>query len=539
MFFSYGRLPIRSCWVVNGKTCGLIHRCSFTVGLLTRDTIQTMRNHANAARSHWTLQRYALLAFVFCVACRSDRPDPSPKNQASTAPPAVTPATPAPPAAETGTQTDDSKPQRSLSRAELEQLLDAWLKAQDDGDFAAYEALYTPEMRGVKRVGDRETRMDRAQWMKDRARMFRRKMEVEAHSITFRSLMATAVIEFTQVFQSGKFMDSGTKRMMVTMHEGTPRIMYEEMLHSEIVGLTATFKDLAYVAFRIGDATYVVLQTKAEPSWGKGSFALEGTPETDTAYAQAVDVGAVPDAQSWLGTALRVYDDAGLGCRTNIAELKVLLVADEYTLDEEEEKRIQALSEQEATDARARAILRDEPAMLVGKLSTCAGVIAMPDTLPEPTFYLPLTNEPALEQAAIAETQALPKYKALQAEWEKRWRGLSDDSDPTDQPGDWGGKAAVHLFGAANGQRFAIVRYGNPGLEAEMPDLLLTLFRIDAGGALTLHRTASDSLHPTLLLDVNADGTPEILSHDALYGVGAYGLFLIQEVHRAYNGCSC
>jgi hypothetical protein len=55
---------------------------------------------------------------------------------------------------------------------------EGWLKAQNDGDFAAYSALYAAEFTGVRRSGPEKRHFDRDGWLKDRARMFKAKMKV-------------------------------------------------------------------------------------------------------------------------------------------------------------------------------------------------------------------------------------------------------------------------------------------------------------------------------------------------------------------------
>ena len=50
----------------------------------------------------------------------------------------------------------------------VQAVIDAWLAAQNGGDFAAYQALYADKMEGVKRVGPRTWRFDRKGWLADR-----------------------------------------------------------------------------------------------------------------------------------------------------------------------------------------------------------------------------------------------------------------------------------------------------------------------------------------------------------------------------------
>ena len=64
--------------------------------------------------------------------------------------------------------------------AEARALLDAWLAAQNQGRFDAYEKLYDASFEGIRRTGDKTVTLDRAKWMKDRKRMFGKKLHVEA-----------------------------------------------------------------------------------------------------------------------------------------------------------------------------------------------------------------------------------------------------------------------------------------------------------------------------------------------------------------------
>jgi hypothetical protein len=66
---------------------------------------------------------------------------------------------------------------------EARALVDGWLAAQNQGDFAAYEKLYAKKMTGVRRSRSRAVSLDRAGWMKDRQRMFQKPMKVAASDV--------------------------------------------------------------------------------------------------------------------------------------------------------------------------------------------------------------------------------------------------------------------------------------------------------------------------------------------------------------------
>jgi hypothetical protein len=472
------------------------------------------------------------------ASCSGDQPKPAPRVAEAS-------AVPAPAKLEDTAANEARKPahERSLSRLELQQLLDTWLEAQNEGDFATYQSLYTPHMRGVKRVGEREYRMDHAQWMRDRERMFKKKMEVEAHTVRFHGGMATAVLEFVQVFHSGKFMDSGTKRLVIIMHDGEPRIMSEEMLSSDVLITKAAFEDRVYLTFPVGDATYVAIQERADPSWGSGKFTIEGT-ESPEPYVQSVDAARAQSEEQWLNTSVRVYDENGAACDATVTELKLMLLVDTYEIhDEAEAARIDALGKGDKVQAIAQLIIRDEPPMLVGRLSTCRGVLATRPDEPAPTFFLRQDLEPAITRAVITATKAHARYQALQKAWEVIWRAEGENGQPPEEPaGEWATEGEVILFGASPGPRFATFRCGNQGGEALMQDVLFALYRVESDGALTLLRMSSQTTAPERLVDVNVDGVPEIIGSEgvrSLYDVSSYGLSLIKLVPYIYNGCTC
>ncbi len=124
-----------------------------------------------------------------------------------------------------------------IAESEVRDLLHAWLAAQNDGVPQAYNTLYAKRFFGIKRASGRTYHFDRAGWLKDRGRMFRRKMQVQADDVSISTASArTAVLRFTQTWASGSFKDRGPKQLVVVREGGALRIAREEMLASERVG---------------------------------------------------------------------------------------------------------------------------------------------------------------------------------------------------------------------------------------------------------------------------------------------------------------
>ena len=111
-------------------------------------------------------------------------------------------------------------------------LLDRWLQAQNDGDFALYQSLYATPFVGVRRSGTRKVELDRAGWLKDRARMFKKKMTVTADEIDVRTAGAVTTLRFRQTWRSASWGDVGHKELQVVSEAGAPRIAREEQLDS-------------------------------------------------------------------------------------------------------------------------------------------------------------------------------------------------------------------------------------------------------------------------------------------------------------------
>jgi ketosteroid isomerase-like protein len=123
------------------------------------------------------------------------------------------------------------------------ELIERWLAAQNSGDFAAYSALYADDFRGTRRSGQRTVELDRAGWLKDRARMFQKPMQVQAsHIVVFEDLVdhRTMTANFDQSWQSGRYHDLGPKRMTIVNRDGVLSITREELTSSFVTSLPAT-----------------------------------------------------------------------------------------------------------------------------------------------------------------------------------------------------------------------------------------------------------------------------------------------------------
>ena len=120
-----------------------------------------------------------------------------------------------------------------------------WLRAQNEGDFAAYSALYAPCFHGLRRSGDGAVVLDYEGWLRDRERMFKKKMKVNATDIRVASAGTLASATFVQEFSSGTYADRGRKGDSTSPRSGgAPSIASEELLESERLPAKAGHKSL-------------------------------------------------------------------------------------------------------------------------------------------------------------------------------------------------------------------------------------------------------------------------------------------------------
>lgn len=122
---------------------------------------------------------------------------------------------------------------RAESKA-AEAIVVRWLVAQNEGNFAAYQALYAQSFTGTKRVGKLAKTFDRDGWIKDRKAMFKNKMKVTATPLEVSRDGAALVVTVLQHFEQGQFADVGEKRLVLDLRAAAGPILSEEMLASRV-----------------------------------------------------------------------------------------------------------------------------------------------------------------------------------------------------------------------------------------------------------------------------------------------------------------
>jgi hypothetical protein len=140
-----------------------------------------------------------------------------------------------------------AKPTPEAERRDVEALiravLDRWVAAQTQGDFATYAQLYDQKhFRGVKRTkGGNVARLDWAGWNADRARMFEKgRMTVAAEEVTIQTWLdrgatlrpGVCEARFVQRWRNARYADHGVKVLQFLRHSSGVAILYEDLLTS-------------------------------------------------------------------------------------------------------------------------------------------------------------------------------------------------------------------------------------------------------------------------------------------------------------------
>jgi hypothetical protein len=292
---------------------------------------------------------------------------------------------------------------------EVRVLLDAWLAAQNRGDFAAYEKLYAHKFTGVRRSGTRAVSLDRAGWMRERQRMFQKPMKVTASETKIGATPASARVTFMQEWESGSYHDRGPKQLVVVREEGVARIAREEMLSSEKSATAAATAD----GFLFVVGRYAILDADRGEEWATGATRLDD--ESDPVITSKRAAGVPPELAAFVGKKLVVQAPGAEGCTATVKELRVVgLVVPHFGM--RQDWRDQHRSARQRADEAWELSSKVLGAALEGCTPTTEPTFARAATLPP----LPLAlsaKETALRAAAIAGLRKLPSWRALQKDY--------------------------------------------------------------------------------------------------------------------------
>lgn len=247
-----------------------------------------------------------LMILVLAVGC--DQPTPEPEQSE------VPPAQPTP----TREPTPEPRVEPSLPEADVQAVVQTWLAAQNEGDFDRYSGVYADKFEGIKRVGARVYRFGHDDWLKDRQRMFKKKMKVAASEVKVQTNPSTAIVVFEQTWASGSYKDVGPKQLIIVKQKDGLRIAREEMLESHIASGDG-IKKRAYdpQGFMLLADGAVVLDLTPKRSWEKGPAKIASRP---TSATKELDV-ELSGYGAWIGRELELFTADGTACGARIKEL--------------------------------------------------------------------------------------------------------------------------------------------------------------------------------------------------------------------------
>jgi hypothetical protein len=328
-------------------------------------------------------------------------------------------------------------------------LVDAWVQAQNAGNFAAYSSLYAERFTGIKRVGHRARRYDtRAQWLADRKKMFAQPMTVQASLEGMRANAGGMAVRVHQRFASGSFADAGYKVLeLVEQPDGALRITREEMLAS-LVGASDAARDPAAFAFvqRVGTMLLVLLGPPPR-SFRVGTPVAHGQ-DFNRYFIAPISEPDAPELARWHGRDFRLLGEDG-GCHADA--LRPYLYV-HYTTDlldqwsdrwsDDEGKHADLGAEEVLRDMRSRPEVELAFTLDLPPDSPCLerSRLAHDAQLPPVRAAFATASDPRAEAAVLARVVARPTFVELKRQLK------SDDPDFADTTLDR--RVEVTLYGA-------------------------------------------------------------------------------------------
>ncbi|MEZ4461105.1 MAG: nuclear transport factor 2 family protein [bacterium] len=282
-----------------------------------------------------------------------------------------------PAAAEATTAAQAVAPVAPLTEHDAEEVFRGWVDAQNTGDFEKYSALYAPKFEGVKRVGAKTSRFDRKAWLEDRGRMFQKGQQVSAEEPKFVVSGDTAVVRFTQRWETKTFADVGPKVLVVAKSPSGVQIVREEMLKSNVLSARERELDANRWAPVVLEE-FVVLDDQIKPEWLLDTHRLVGEQPMIGALAVAetwVDVAKLPVTFKTLKA--RTFTVQGTQeCRATVQGFRVLArVTPHFGMVQDWQERPSTKTSAHEIAAEIVALAGDQR-VLVAKLDkACPGAI--------------------------------------------------------------------------------------------------------------------------------------------------------------------
>lgn len=426
---------------------------------------------------------------------------------------------------------------------------DAWLRAQNEGDFARYGALYATRFSGVKRAGPRARSFDRAGWLADRRRMFSGAQRVSARDVAIDLGANTALVRFTQEYAAGDFRDVGQKHLVLVAEGASIRIAREEMLASVMVPTDAGVPELAVgrlmPVLLHGGSPWVVLDTRprGEMATGLPAFVDRGAV---VVTRKGIDESNVPEAVRALnGRAVQLYTATGLGCRGAIREIAVVRRVDvHFGTEQAWSDGDGGLRGDPTTLAQQAWELGEEGALLAARVEPppegCnAARWGRVADLPALPVFTRRPADAALTAAALARFRATPSWTQLQAAYLQDSEAVATgkwDEHATARPmvGVWSAPGSA--------RRWVVVgASAQVGGCASFSGQLWAVYELS--GTATLRPQTRDEdpgyFEPLAATDMDGDGIPEFIAREGIVRRQGDTYRLVESVRYPNLDCDC
>lgn len=393
-------------------------------------------------------------------------------------PVAATPAATTAQAAEPTPAVEPAAVKPLFVEADAQALVTAWIAAQNSSDFDAYQKLYAAKFEGIKRVGAKKFSYAREGWLKDRKRMFAKKMDVSAADVEIALAGRSAIARFEQTWASGTFKDVGPKQLVLVLEGDVLRISREEMLESTLVGAAAAAipeYDPRRLALLAGPDAVVLRRDTANIA--------AGTPKLISRSGEAIANLAKPspELQKFVGESFVVIGSQP-ECTAKVKSLHLLARAVPH-FGQEAYWAGEVEGQAKLSDAQVAAEIWELASgpghVLIGRLDkACKGGEWAHGAQTKPDALLKTVAAGALAASATAAFRALPGFKAIQQDYEA--------TEKSKAPWHTEGRLDVVGLGSAGTPQYvAVVAMAGAGCGGFIGEFW-ALFEVAKGGALVL-----------------------------------------------------
>jgi hypothetical protein len=378
--------------------------------------------------------------------------------------------------------TDPNAPARAL--------FERWLAAQNGGDLAAYRELYSLRFHGIRRSGKRMAKLDYAGWMRDRERMFKKKMTVAAEGLTVNGGDGLTVLRFTQRWESGSYRDAGPKRLVVVSENGQARILSEVLEASTIETRPAAAAEPGEKFHWIVEGEGVQVTAQPEWTWGHGAGRVDTI--DDAHVRREVSVKDLPaEYAGWLGRTLRRFDFAGEKCQAKVTGFRLVGRAQ---IDGETTAEVKRLGKRDGAE-RLWEIAGEHGHALVATVDNlCAARWARDAAAAAPEIAPAEKADPTLMKRVLSKLKALEECKQGKED------GLCAPENVkvvTFRPR-WQGKQVTLVWAVVEGE--SLCDSNGFGYTWWLE-----------GNALKVAQGVSQEVLPSAAVDLDGDGQPELL----------------------------